>query len=239
MLNFPGKQYIRGLAASLRRAVDDYQLSRCVDALRSGAPIDREVLRTARRAWGNEAWSADLRYLEEATARVARCTVPILECGTGLTTLLACAVAERNRVPVYSLEQDRQWANVVERALERHRLVVHVSYAPLVRYGNFVWYDLTGIDLPRRFGLVLCDGPAVLEPWSREIQLQWRVGVLPVLAAKGITTDEVLLDDADEPRAPRLMEHWRREFGCEEHIIATSDGDIAVMRPTASLRTPS
>ena len=235
MRDFFGKRQLKSFIASARRAVDDHRLGRCVDRLRSGAPIDLELLRTARSAWGNEAWSADLRYLEEGTTRASRSTAPILECGTGLTTLLACAVAERTGVPVHCLEQDASWVEVVRGALARYGLSAHVSYAPLVPQDDFVWYDLRGIELPKRFGLVLCDGPAVLEPWSPEIRAGWRAGVLPVLAKQGIAVDEVLLDDADEPRAARLLERWRVEFGCEEVVIGTSDGATAVVRPRPAL----
>jgi hypothetical protein len=231
MRDFIGKRQLRALITSARRAVDSHRLGRCVDRLRSGAAIDRELLGTARRAWGNEAWSADLRYLEEGTTRASRSTAPILECGTGLTTLLACAVAERNGVPVHCLEQDASWVDVVRGALARYGLKARVSYAPLVPHDDFVWYDLRGIELPKRFGLVLCDGPAILEPWGPEIRAAWRVGVLPVLSEQGITVDEVLLDDVDEPRAPRLLERWRREFGCEQEVIGSAEGGMAVMRP--------
>jgi len=231
MRDFFGKRQLKSFIASARRAVDDHRLGRCVDRLRSGAPIDLELLRTARSAWGNEAWSADLRYLEEGTTRASRSTAPILECGTGLTTLLACAVAERTGVPVHCLEQDASWVEVVRGALARYGLSAHVSYAPLVPQDDFVWYDLRGIELPKRFGLVLCDGPAVLEPWGPEIRAAWRVGVLPVLSKLGITVDEVLLDDADEPRAARLLERWRRDFGCEQEVSSPAEAGMAVMRP--------
>jgi len=235
MRDFFGKRQLRAIVTSVRRAMDNHRLGSVVDRLRSGAAIDRELLLTARRAWGNEAWSADLRYLEEGTTRASRSTAPILECGTGLTTLLACAVAERKGVPVYCLEQDAGWTEVVREALARYGLSAHVSYAPLVPHGDLVWYDISGIELPRKFGLVLCDGPAVLEPWSPEIRAGWRAGVLPVLAKQGIAVDEVLLDDADEPRAARLLERWRVEFGCEEVVIGTSDGATAVVRPRPAL----
>ena len=231
MRDFVGKRQLKAIIGSARRALDSRRLGQVVDALRSGAPADRELLRTARRAWGNEAWSADLRYLEEGATRASRSSAPILECGTGLTTLLACAVAERKRVPVYCLEQDQGWAAVVQEALARYGLSARVSHAPLVPHGDLVWYDIRGIDLPRKFGLVLCDGPAVLEPWSPEIRAGWRAGVLPVLAKHGIAVDEVLLDDADEPRAAGLLERWRLEFDCDEVVLGTAEGATAVIRP--------
>jgi len=236
MRDFPGKGQLRPLVNWARRMRDNRRLRQCVDRLRSGAPIERGLLTTARRAWGNEGWSADLRYLEEGIARASRCTAPILECGTGLTTLLTCAVAELNRTPVYSLEQDARWFDFVRAALGRCGLSARMSYAPLINYGDFAWYDLTGVELPRRIGLVLCDGPAVFdEPWRPEVRDQWRVGVLPVLTERGIHVDEVLLDDADEPRAPRLLERWRREFGCEQEMIVAGEGAAVLMRPRPAL----
>jgi hypothetical protein len=234
MRDFFGKRQLKALIESARRAIDHRRLGHVVDALRSGAPVDRELLRTARRAWGNEAWSADLGYLEEGTTRASRSAAPILECGTGLTTLLACAVAERKGIPVYCLEQDAGWTEVVQDALARYGLSARVSYAPLVPHDDLVWYDISAIELPRKFGLVLCDGPAVLEPWSPEIRAGWRAGVLPVLSKRGIAVDEVLLDDADEPRAARLLERWRADFGCEEVVLGTADGATAVVRPRAT-----
>jgi len=236
MRDFLGKQQLKALIASARRAMDDHRLRFVLDTLRSGAPIDRELLRTARRAWGNESWSAHLRYLEEGTKRASRSTAPILECGTGLTTLLACAVAERKGVRVYCLEQDAVWTEVVRDALARYGLSARVSHAPLVRHDDLVWYDIRGIELPRRFGLVLCDGPAVLEPWSPEIRAGWQAGVLPVLRDEGIAVDEVLLDDADEPRAAGLLERWRLEFDCDEVVIGTAEGATAVIRPRPRTR---
>src|SRR5262245_60011254 len=104
--HLPGKRYVRSMINSLQRIYDERLLTRYIEALRAGAPADRALLGKARAAWGNEGYSADLRYLEEMTARVARCSGPILECGTGLTTLLAGVLAEKRAVPVLSIEQD-------------------------------------------------------------------------------------------------------------------------------------
>jgi hypothetical protein len=229
--NVPGKAYLRAGLDRLERVYDTYQLSRCVKALRSGAQSRDEILHTARSAWGNEGWSADIAYLAETAERVQRCAGPILECGSGLTTILAGAIAEHRGVSLFSLEQDAQWFSIIQRALARTRVRVAVFHAPLRHYGDFVWYDLKGIELPRRFDLVLCDGPAVYEPWSPGIQAQWRVGLLPVLNAAGTSVREVLCDDMEEPRAALLLDRWRNEFGCDHEIIATKYGRCAVVYP--------
>ena len=72
-----------------------------------------------------------------------------------------------------------------------------------------MWYDLTGIDLPEHFELVVCDGPAVLDHWG-DSYLMWRYGVLPVLKERGVTVGEMLLDDATEPRGANLLSGGRR-----------------------------
>jgi hypothetical protein len=202
-----------------------------VEALRSGIPIHHQLLHTARSAWGNAGWSADIAYLTETVERVQRSAGPILECGTGLTTILAGAIAERRGASLISLEQDAKWFSVIQRALARYRLPVAVFYAPLRQYDEFVWYDLKGIELPRYFDLALCDGPAVYEPWSPEIRAQWRVGLLPVLRAAGTSVREVLCDDMEEPRAALLLDRWRKELDVDQEIISTDHGCCAVVHP--------
>ena len=230
MRDFFGKRQLKALIASAGRAVDGHRLGRCVDRLRSGAPIDLELLRTARRAWGNEAWSADLRYLEEGTTRASRSTAPILECGTGLTTLLACAVAERTGVPVHCLEQDESWVEVVRGALARYGLSAHVSYAPLVprTISSGTTFAASSCRSGRARALRRPGRPRALGPRDPGGLAS---GGLAGIEQLGITVDEVLLDDADEPRAARLLERWRRDFGCEQEVTGPAEAGMAVMRP--------
>jgi hypothetical protein len=60
--------------------------------------------------------------------------------------------------------------------------------------------------LPDHFAVVSCDGPAVVRS-----DAAWRVGVVIVLKNRGITFDEILLDDVDDPRSGALIERWQRE----------------------------
>ncbi len=104
---------------------------------------------------------------------------------------------------------------------------VELRHAPLRDYGGYVWYDISTFDLPDHFELVLCDGPAVFEEWG-DAHAQWRYGVLPVLAARGITVGEILLDDATEPRGANLLLRWRQEFGMDHRLFQAVDGDCAI-----------
>jgi hypothetical protein len=95
------------------RAIDAWRLHRAIVKLRSGKTPDRELLGILRRAWGNESFSADVTYLSELAARVTSCSGPILDCGSGLTTIVAAAIAEHRDLAVWALEQNLDWARHV------------------------------------------------------------------------------------------------------------------------------
>jgi len=202
-----------------------------VTVLRSERAGTRTLIEKMRRAWGNESFSADATYVCEVAARVIRAEDPILECGTGLTTLVAGVLAERKGIPVVSLEQDRDWLTRVQRALSRHKVRnVELHFAPLRKYTDYVWYDVAQVVLPKRIGLVVCDGPWVsLEESDPVAHSNWRYGVLPILATLGISAKELLLDDASEPRGPRILQKWNSEFGVTPELLRAADGDCALI----------
>lgn len=213
----------------LQRQVTDWHLQQSVRVFRSSSAPDRGLIENLWRAWGNESWSADVTYVSEVVSRVGRSATDVLECGSGLTTLAAALVGEGHDLTIWSLEQDPEWVDFVSQRLRRYNIRnVKLINAPLRDYGGYVWYDIDNVDLPNHFELVLCDGPAVLEKWGGSYA-NWRYGILPVLAEKGIRVDEVLLDDATEPRAANLLLRWRTEFGMSHRMIQSGDGDCAVV----------
>src|SRR5678815_2448547 len=56
--------------------------------------------------WGNESWSALDEYLVRCIQEASACDGNILECGSGLTTLLMGIIAKRRRIQVWSLEHN-------------------------------------------------------------------------------------------------------------------------------------
>ena len=82
---------------------------------------------------------------------------PILECGSGLTTLLIGAVAQRRGIELWSLEHTQAWGDRVRRALERYRIdCVHLHTSALRDYGGFTWYDPPPDFLRNEYPLVIC-----------------------------------------------------------------------------------
>jgi hypothetical protein len=80
---------------------------------------------------------------------------PVLETGTGLTTLVMAAAG----VEVHSLEHDLDWAKKTTSFLTRYGMTnVKVHYAPLMPHPGGTWYTVPP-DLPAAFSIVVNDGP--------------------------------------------------------------------------------
>jgi hypothetical protein len=149
--------------------------------------------------WGR-GWSAEPAYLEATAAAALAETGPILECGSGLTTIVLAAVARQTGSTVWTLEHDSYWLKVVESELGRLRLDVNMRLAPLRDYGGFDWYDVDSSALPT-FSLVICDGPP---GWTRG----GRYGLLPVLGDRLAPGCAILLDDAARPGEQEVLRQW-------------------------------
>ena len=228
------------LRRSARRTLDVldarrrlWGLGRHVNALRAVADGDADApvrLAGMRSAWGNEGWSADLEYLCAVARRMRGVTGPVLECGSGLTTIVMGVLAERLGVRVLSLEQDPCWAAFVRSRLSRFRISsVRLVESPLKVYDGFLWFDVDELELPDAFELAVCDGPAIYgqaEPY----QTAWRVGLLPVLRERGVRVQEILLDDADDSRSQAVYARWEREHGYTTQIVHAATGPYSVAR---------
>jgi hypothetical protein len=146
--------------------------------------------------WGNESFSALPEYLDAVAAYGRSATGPVLECGSGLTTLVLAAVG----ADVWTLEHDEQWFRTVRDQLQRLGMGVHLRLAPLRNYGQFDWYDVEPEQFPV-FSLVVCDGP----PGDTR---GGRYGLLSVLEDRLVGGCVVLLDDADRPGERDIVTAW-------------------------------
>lgn len=145
------------------------------------------------RAWGNEEFSADPEYVNEV-ARLALHRKSVLECGTGLTTIVLGVLG----VPTWSLEHHRSWRRRVWLSLVAvGARGVRTSYAPLVAYGSVEWYRIPD-RIPDQFDLVICDGPPETTKGGRR--------GLWVAVGDRITGATVLLDDAHRSDEAALVE---------------------------------
>ncbi len=236
MVPAPLKRVARSMQGHARELLRAQRLGDCVARLRDGAragkSVDPGLLHDCWQAWGNHAWSADLGYVEAVAARASGNAGVMLDCGSGLSTLIAATLCEPTGGRVWSLEQDAEWHAGMKRWLDRLEIDnVTLVHAPLREFGDYVWFDVDGATIPRHVSNVFCDGPSVLpEFWPEPYHTSWRRGVVPVLARIGSVFDEILLDDADDPRFPALRDAWI-DAGLDTEVIETASGPYLLARP--------
>ena len=168
-------------------------VKRLTAAAENGAPAG-EVLAELERAWGEDGFRAVGGYLEEVARFATEARGPVLEIGSGLTTLILGALVARRGIPVWTLEHHPEYFAHTKETLKCVGLSnVHLTLAPLRDYGDFCWYDAPLDVLPRDFSLVIADGP------PGDVK-GGRFGLLPLLRSHFAPGVIVLLDDAERAR---------------------------------------
>ena len=172
--------------------------------LERGIPFDRRVLTRLIYGWGNESWSADTEYLLSCLEHAQACRGPILECGSGLTTLLIGAVAQKSGNVLCSLEHHAEWGNRVARLLKQYRIdCVHISVHSLKNYTDFTWYEPPCAEMPDQYALVICDGPPSATRGGR-------YGLVPVMKSRLAADCVILLDDANRAEEQVIAKRWAK-----------------------------
>jgi len=198
-----------------RAAHRRFVLDRALDELRRDPerclqPTSK-VLTRLTYGWGNEGWSGSEDFLRGCIREALLTNGPILECGSGLSTLIAGIVAERRGIPVIALEHIDAWRERVTREVRRLGLRrVRVCRAPLEHFGDYCWYQMPQETCGVVFALVLCDGPPGTTPGGR-------YGLLP--RARSMIGDRcvILLDDAARAEEQAVARRWVSEaaLACE------------------------
>ena len=196
------------LKRALREAYAKRELHRAIDQIKGlepGIVPGPELLRRLQRGWANDGFAATIEYLSEVAKFAATTSDPILECGSGLTTILLGLLAGRRGIETWSLEHIPEWRTRVSGLLERAGIRgPGLCLAPLKNYGDFAWYDPPLGDMPRNFGLVICDGPPGDTPGGR-------YGLLPILGERLSKGSVILLDDATRPGEAEVLRRWQAE----------------------------
>ena len=207
------KEKIKGINRERRLGAAIRRLSLNGD---SQAP-SRDVLSELARGWGEDGYRAVGGYLEEVAQWAAEARGPVLEIGSGLTTLILGTLVRRRGLPVWTLEHHPEYFRNTEAKLKRYDLTnVHLTLAPLRDYGDFCWYDPPLDLLPRDFGLVIADGP------PGDVK-GGRFGLLPVLHSHFAPEVVILLDDAERVQEAAVLRKWASEFELS-HQLHARDG---------------
>jgi hypothetical protein len=183
----------------LKRAIRE------IEKLPAGQVPSRPMLENLQRGWANDGFAAQFGYLEKVAQTAATTAGPILECGSGLTTILMGLLAGRRGVQLWSLEHIPEWRARVTSVMERFAIPnVTLCDAPLRSYGEFSWYDAPREQMPKELRLVICDGPPGDTPGGR-------YGLLPLFREHLAAGCVILLDDATRPGELEVIRKWQKE----------------------------
>ncbi len=171
--------------------------------------------------WGNPGWSALHEFLAAAVRHALVSRGPILECGSGLSTLMIGAIASERGIAHCALEHQPRWAARVRRSLALYGIAANVLDCPLRSYGEFSWYDPPPDAMPKAFSLVVCDGPPGATHGGR-------YGLVPVLRHRFASSCVILLDDAGRQDERDIARRWAAKLGASLST-AGSDKPYAIL----------
>ncbi len=189
---------------------DSSLLARKVEKMVSSQPDDLPGLVdlfSMQLGWGNFGYMANIRYLQEIALEVRRSRGPVLECGSGLTTILIAALTASRKTPVFALEHHEEWFNKMRNTLDSFGFDhVRVLLTPLRDFGAYDWYDVPKQTLPKGFDLVICDGPPGNIKGSR-------YGLIPEMNHLLSPECVILLDDANRRKEKQVIQSWEQKHG--------------------------
>ena len=211
VLPIPARDFLRAThrAVIFRRAMKKFLRN-----LEQGIPFDRRLLTALIYGWGNEAWSSDSEYLAGCLEHAQLCRGPILECGSGLTTLLIGAVAQKSGNVLCSLEHQSEWGKRVSGFLKRYGIdSVQMHIQPLKNYADFTWYD-PPTAAADQYALVLCDGPPGATRGGR-------YGLVPIMKSRLTPGCIILLDDADRAHEQIIARRWAEQLNTRYETLGS------------------
>lgn len=154
------------------------------------------------RGWDNP-FAAEVELIVTMYHLAKQSKGPILETGTGLTTLVM-ALANPD-AEIHSLEHDPVWASATKYRLDYLGIKnVSIHFAPLKDYEDGKWYNAESLPA-KNYDLVLCDGP------PRRISNR---SLLYTMLYDQIRDSRVLvMDDADDDAAVAPIKSWSEGLG--------------------------
>jgi hypothetical protein len=166
--------------------------------------------------WGNESWSALEEYLIACTEHALVADGPVLECGSGLSTILVGAIAKSRGLRHLALEHEPEWARRVQGYLDKYRIdSAKLCVKPLKDYGEFSWYDPPTEAMSDSFAMVICDGPPGTTKGGR-----YGLGAIMTQCLQPGCI--ILLDDAGREQERLIARRWEAELDVASEMCGTA-----------------
>ena len=194
-----------------------------IRSLPAGTLPPAEVLLKLESVWNNEGFAARIEYLRAVAQHALQAQGPILECGSGLTTLILGIFGAQRGVETWTLENSPAWHRRLTETLRRQNVGgVHNCLASLRNYGSFSWYDPAAHNLPDKVRLVVCDGPPGTTHGGR-------YGLVPIMQSRLSAGTVILLDDADREAETEAVSRWSELLDLEISRQQQSRGEFAII----------
>ncbi len=212
----------RYLRAQQRKYVFCRAIRKLTKDLQNSITPQENVISDLIYGWGNS-WSVLEEYLSACIKFALASDGPILECGSGLTTVVLGVIAERSGNTVWSLEHNKEWSERVDRYLKKYQInSVRLCVNPLKDFTDFSWYDPPLDVMPDRFSMVICDGPPKNTRGGR-------YGLLPVMKSRFKPGTIILLDDAEREQEKAIATLWTGELNTSYEILGSKKPYILII----------
>lgn len=201
-----GENSWSGSYGAYLRRVNGLTMTQVLAHIRNGSETPGMMVEIVE-TWGNPMFALSVEPLVIAVGMARATTGPILECGSGLSTLAMAAATDQE---VWALEHDPAWAESTRQIAKEHGLGnVHIVDAPLEIVDGISWYNTDGL-LPESFTMALLDGP----PRNNQGGRKGFETMMPLLLPGGA----IIVDDADDMYLPMLRE-WEDSRGLEFRVL--------------------
>lgn len=155
-------------------------------------------------AWRCSHGQKNPKYLRRISRLAHETRGPIMECGSGLTTLLLGLLCEKTGKQVYTLEHREDAIEFMSLWLKRFHITnITIQHAPLMSYADYHWYNIDKDELPDNFSLVICEALGHPAPRSH-------YGLLPVMGDRLAMDCRVILADTLREKDPTVLREWRK-----------------------------
>ncbi len=163
---------------------------------------DVKVIKKLIYGWGNQGYSAMTDYLETCVEYAYKTEGNIIECGSGLSTIIVGSIAQKKGVQLISFEHNSFWGCRTATKLKELQLKnVTLAINNLKDYPEYSWYDVDISKLPSPVTLVICDGPPAQTNGGR-------YGLVPQLGSLLKPGCVILMDDVVRDDEQLVMRKW-------------------------------
>lgn len=209
------RRTIRGVLTPIRSSLNKATLDVALNdlqAMSDYSSVGDKLISTLIASWDNVSFSANPAYLRACIQLAANAQGPILECGTGLTTLVMGVIAQKRSLSIWSLEHIPAWAGRTATILSQRGIdSVNICVCGLIDKGEYSWYDAPLDRMPYDFVLVVCDGPPAETHGGR-------YGMLPSVQGHLANGAKIIVDDMLRTGEQAAVQRWLQEYDCSAQI---------------------